>query len=101
MNKLFGNNMARGVLALMMVMLIVLLMMMMMLMLMMAGRMVSWLSSVRELRHSVHTWSLPTLFHPFSKVLLIYDDGNDSNDEDNNDDDCNDDDNDDDNVGRL
>ena len=57
--------------------------------------MVSWLSSVRELRHSVHTWSLPTLFHPFSKVLLIYDDGNED------DDDNNDGDNDDDNVGRL
>ena len=53
----------------------------------------SWLSSVRELRHSVHTWSRPTLFHPFSEVLLIYDDGNDSKDAD--------DDNDDDNVGRL
>ena len=59
--------------------------------------MVSWLSSVRELRHSVHTWSLPTLFHPFSKVLLIYDDGNDSN----HDNDENYDDNDDENVGRL
>ena len=59
--------------------------------------MVSWLSSVRELRHSVHTWSHPTLFHPFSKVLLIYDDGNDNNDDDYDDDDNNDDDN----VGRL
>ena len=57
----------------------------------------SWLSSVRELRHSVHTWSLPTPFHPFSKVLLIYDDGNDSNDDDGDYDDNNDDDN----VGRL
>ena len=57
----------------------------------------SWLSSVRELRHSVHTWSHPTLFHPFSKVLLIYDDGNDSNDDDGDYDDNNDDDN----VGGL